>query len=137
MPNWPHASGPVLQWVRIRSGPSSRAGRTAAPNPASRPWSSVASKTMASASARTAAAIASPSSDRSPTASYADITRSTAQRRLTAVGRELRRTLAAPRSVARRAYGRVDRLAFAVSASPTAAACPIAGAPRMIISRIA
>ena len=52
-------AGPVLQWVRTRSGRSSgtrqdlqrRSG-------ASRPWSSVASKTMASASARIAAAIA-------------------------------------------------------------------------------
>ena len=52
VPYWPQASGPVLQWVRIRTGRPSGTGRTASPKPASRPWSVVASKTIASASAR-------------------------------------------------------------------------------------
>ena len=65
------------------------------------------------------------------------MTRSTAQARLTAVGRALRSALAAPRSVARRAYGRESANSAAVSASPIAATWPMAGAPRTIISRIA
>ncbi len=60
VPNWPQASGPVLQWVRIRSGPNSRVGSAASPNSASRPWSVVASATIASASSRSAAAIDRP-----------------------------------------------------------------------------
>ena len=32
VPNWPQASGPVLQWVRIRSGPSPGTGSAARPN---------------------------------------------------------------------------------------------------------
>ena len=87
--------------------------------------------------AHDAAAISSPSSDRSPTASYAAISRSTAQPRLTAVGRETRRALAPPRIVARRAYGRESANLAAVSARPIAATWPIAGAPRTIISRMA
>ena len=92
---------------------------------------------IVSVSARIASAMASPSSDRSPTASYAAMTRSTAQRRLTAVGRALMSVFAAPRNVARRAYGRVVRALSAVSVSPIAPTWPMAGAPRTIISRIA
>ena len=67
VPYWPQASGPVLQWVRMRTGRSSGVGRISSPKPASRPWSVVASKTIASASARIARAIAKPSSVSSPT----------------------------------------------------------------------
>jgi hypothetical protein len=51
------------------------------------------------------------------------MTRSTAQRRLIAVGRASIRALAAPRRVARRAYGR-PRWCSALSVSPIAATCP-------------
>ena len=139
VPNWPHASGPVLQWVRMRSGRSSGGGSSARPKSASRPWSVVASRTIASASARSASAIAAavlrqvadlrrsgPSSGRPPSA------------RLTAVGRDCTRALAPPAQdrppgVRRRRRG----IRSADSASPIAATWPIAGAPRTTISRIA
>ena len=127
----------MLQWVRMRTGRSSGTGRIPRPNVASRPWSVVASKTIASASARIAAAIAAPSSDRSPTASYAAIIRSTAHPRLTAVGRAFFNALAEPRRVARRAYAPLSRIRAAVRAIPMAATWPIAGAPRMIMFRMA
>src|SRR6185369_9914816 len=63
--------------------------------------------------------------------------RSTAQRRLTAVGRALIRALAEPRRVARRAYGMPSRWCSALSDMPIAATWPMAGAPRTTISRIA
>src|SRR5438034_3107857 len=137
VPNWPQASGPVLQWVRIRSGPNSRTGRAASPNTASRPWSVVASVTIASASSRSAAATAMPSSGRSPTASKRAIIRSTAQPRLTAVGRAARSAAAAARRIARRAIAVVSVARSAERASPMAATWPIAGAPRTTIWRIA
>jgi len=56
---------------------------------------------------------------------------------LIAVGRALMSALAEPRSVARRAYGKEVRIFSAVIARPIAAAWPIAGAPRMTISRMA
>ncbi len=52
------------------------------------------------------------------------------------MGRDWMSALDAPRSVARRAYGRVSRILSAVSASPMAATWPMAGAPRMTMWRI-
>ena len=139
VPNWPQASGPVLQWVRIRSGPNSRVGQ--APPGRTRPAGrgrSVASATIASASARSAAAIASPSSrqvaDRlvaghHPVDRPAEVDR----------GRAGARGARPPRraAIARRAYGCVSRARSADSARPIAATWPIAGAPRTTIWRIA
>src|SRR3990172_3795666 len=63
--------------------------------------------------------------------------RSIAQRTFTAVGRALRSALAVPWIIASRPDGPVARAWAAVRARPYAAACPIAGAPRMTISWIA
>ena len=65
------------------------------------------------------------------------MTRPTAQLRLAWVGDRLVMALAAPRRVARRAYGRVSTTRSADSASPIAAACPIAGPPTTTPLRIA
>ena len=60
VPNWPQASGPVLQWVSTRTGRSSGFGRSARPCSARSPWSWVASAQIASASAHRAAAMIDP-----------------------------------------------------------------------------
>ncbi len=94
------------------------AGASARPCSASRPWSSVASAQIASASAHMASAMTVPSSSSEPTDSIRASIRSTAQPRLTAVGRAFRSVLAAARMIARRANGLRSIPRPAVSARP-------------------
>ncbi len=94
----------MLQWVSSWSGRSGGSGRSPAPRRAMTAWSAVASKTMASASARIARdrrPIVGELADRRVAGHHA--VRGPADR--TAVGRALTRALAAPRRIARRAYG--------------------------------
>ena len=119
------------------AGPRARAG-SSRPKPAIRPWSVVASKTIASASSRIASAIAPPSSDRSPislVAGHHPVDRPAQVDRGRpgvdeGVGAAAERR---PPGVRPRRRG----LRSALIASPIAATWPMAGAPRTIISRIA
>ncbi len=81
-------------------------------------------------------AIRSPSSLTSPIASYRDMTRSTADASGRDVGRAFSNVVWPARRIARRAYGLEARIRAAVIASDSPAACPIAGPPRIVRSRI-
>src|SRR5207302_42707 len=90
---------------------------------------------MAWASASSRARSAGSGAVRSPTATR--FTRSSAQKRLTAVGRVAARPLIAVSRSARNASNVAAGLVRAARATPNAAATPIAGAPRTTSVRIA
>src|SRR5881396_922153 len=129
---WPAvARAPVLQWVRTRAPSGTRA---APARPMARLISRSALKSATAASANLPAAELG--SSRVPAPSAARIW-SRAQKRFTAVGRLAARLLNAI-SIAASNSARVRRSwRFASSATPKAAAQPIAGAPRTTIERMA
>ena len=129
--------------ARCCSGSGSGVGRSAGPagarrrGRASRAWSSVASPTIASASRAERRRDRRPVVDRArrsprsgPACGRAPSARDCRRPRVA-------RALAVPRRIARRAYGFAGRGRPAVSARPSAATWPSAGAPRTTISRIA
>src|SRR5882724_9681771 len=128
---WPAvARAPVLQWVRTRA-PS---GTSAAPaRPMARLASTSATKSARAASASFAAADIGSSLLADSTARM----RSSAQNRLTAVGRLSARVLNPSSIAAANCAGVPCFWRCASRATPNAAAQPIAGAPRTIIERIA
>ncbi len=136
VPNWPPAIGPVLPSVSTCNVSFASPGRTANECPTSAPWASTASRITASASARSAAAMVSPSAW-SPAASSTASIRSMVEVIAPDAGRVLRSALAAPRIVARRANGREATDRDATRASVTAATCACAGPPTIAPSRIA
>src|SRR5438034_606941 len=129
---WPAvARAPVLQWVRTRAPSGTRA---APARPMARLISRSALKSAIAVSANLPAAELG--SSRVPAPSAARIW-SRAQKRFTAVGRLAARLLNAI-SIALSNSARVRRSwRFASSATPKAAAQPIAGAPRTTIERMA
>src|SRR5207245_9133748 len=129
---WPAvARDPVLQWVRTRAPSGTRA---APARPMARLVSRSALKSASAASANLPAADLG--SSRVPAPKAARI-RSRAQKRFTAVGRLAARLLNEI-SIAASNSARVPRSCrFASSATPKAAAQPIAGAPRTTIARLA
>src|SRR5438034_10085557 len=129
---WPAvARAPVLQWVRTRAPSGTRA---APARPMARLISRSALKSATAVSANLPAAELG--SSRVPAPSAARIW-SRAQKRFTAVGRLAARLLNAI-SIAASNSARVRRAwRFASSATPKAAAQPIAGAPRTTIERMA
>src|SRR5207245_2608599 len=125
------ARAPALQWVRMRAF----AGTSAAPWVPRARFAAMSSSRIAWASVRSRAFTRS-----SGTPTDARATRrirSSAQKRLTAVGRVAARPLIAASRSPRRASNVVARLWRAASATPKAAATPIAGAPRPTSVRIA
>src|SRR3989442_95715 len=125
------ARAPALQWVRMRAF----AGTSAAPWVPRARFAAMSSSRIAWASVRSRAVTRS-----SGTPTDARATRrirSSAQKRLTAVGRVAARPLIAASRSPKRASNVVARLWRAASATPKAAATPIAGAPRTTSVRIA
>src|SRR5262245_44312749 len=127
---WPAvASAPVLQWVRTRAPSGTRA---APARPIARFVSTSARKRASAASASLSAATAG-----SPCFASTARMRSSAQNRLTAVGRLSANVASAACSASENWAGALCLSFRASSATPKAAAQPIAGAPRTAIARIA
>src|SRR2546425_38758 len=129
---WPAvARDPVLQWVRTRAPSGTRA---APARPMARLVSRSALKSASAASANLPAADLG--SSRVPAPSAARI-RSRAQKRFTAVGRLAARFLNAVSIAMSNSARGQSSWRLASSATPKAAAQPIAGAPRTTIDRMA
>ena len=123
------ASAPVLQWVMTVPAPLSRS----APRAPMRRLTASSSRWMATASAIRASLAAATSA--CPSAARRIL--STAHRKLTAVGRAAARSSHTPDTPAAKSAISEQSIPLAPSATPYAAATPIAGAPLTRISRMA
>ena len=128
VPNVPLPMAPVLPTSMTWSWSSGPPGRTGTAWPTTAPWSSAASRMIASASVRSVATTTAPSSSATIVSRSASI-RSSAAAIGADAGRERRNALAAPRIVARRANGLAVTAREATMASVAAAICAWTVAP--------